>query len=129
MQPGLHKAGREVVGAPKGGPVLRGSGEKRENGEAGRRVAQWKRNKKKDPKDCEQSRSGEGSGGHERTRTVSESELVEDLSLLPSEPVLPLRLMGQGTLGTHCSAREVCAFYSADLMGFCLFTTERVTSP
>lgn len=34
MQPGLHKAGREVVGAPKGGPLLRGSEEKRENGEA-----------------------------------------------------------------------------------------------
>lgn len=46
-------------------------------------VAQWKRNKKKDPKDCGQSRSGEGSGGHERTWTVSESELVEDPSLLP----------------------------------------------
>lgn len=46
-------------------------------------VAQWKRNKKKDLKDCGQSRSGEGSSECERTPTVSESELVEDPSLLP----------------------------------------------
>lgn len=46
-------------------------------------VAQWKRNKKKDLKDCGQSRSGEGSDGCERARTVRESELVEGPSLLP----------------------------------------------